>query len=288
MEKVVIVDSNGLGWASYYTLGHLSNDEMRVGVIFGFLNQVLTIAEKFNTNKFIFSWDSRKNRRRILFPEYKIGRRKANDERTPEEIAELNMMFMQFDQLRTEILPFLGFSNIIRKTGFESDDVIANFIRQQNEEEMSIHVISSDEDLWQLIQRNVLQYAPKSGKTMVRSKFIKEWGIEPEQWGLVKAIAGCPSDEVPGIEKVGPKTAVKYLLGQLKETTKTFKAIEAGKDIIERNKPLVILPFEEFEVPFNRDDKFQIKRFRYIFKKFNFQSNLKPDKLNRWEEAFCK
>ena len=75
----------------------------------GFLKKILEYAEKFNTNEFVFCWDSRHAYRKWVYPDYKRARREG---KTTEELSEIEIMFKQFVQLRRKILPELGFKNI--------------------------------------------------------------------------------------------------------------------------------------------------------------------------------
>ena len=72
----------------------------------------------------------------------------------------------------------------------------------------------------------------------------------------MKAISGCSSDNITGIKGVGEKTAIKYLLGELKETTKTYKAIEEQKEELwKKNGKLTKLPLEGTKVFEIKEDK---------------------------------
>ncbi|GAH00618.1 unnamed protein product, partial [marine sediment metagenome] len=79
----------------------------------------------------------------------------------------------------------------------------------------------------------------------------------PREWKLVKALAGCSTDGIPGVKGVGEKTAIKYLTSQLKETTKACQAIisKEGIKIFKRNLKLVALPFKGTNVFKLKKDK---------------------------------
>jgi len=116
--------------------------------------------------------------------------------------------------------------------------------------------------------------------------FIDQYGISPFQWKDVKAIAGCKSDEVPGIKGVGEKTAIKFILKQLKGKKYDLITSEESKKIIERNKKLVYLPHSKTKkIKFNNDET-NLDRFKTIFKKFKMNYFLR-DRMDEWENLCC-
>ena len=108
---------------------------------------------------------------------------------------------------------------------------------------------------------------------MTLQGFKKQYQIIPDQWGLVKCIAGCVTDEVPGIKGIGEKTVIKYLTGELKETTKAFKKIEKQKTkYIKRNYPLVVLPLEGTDNFKLRKDKISKEGWNEVVEKLGLKS----------------
>lgn len=276
--KTIVVDCNYLCYTAFYTTMGLSHEQKPTGVTFGFLKQILSIAKLFKTNSFIFLWDSRKSYRKLVYPDYKANRRQ---DKTPQEMKDLEIAFAQFTELREKVLPGLGFKNIFMQVGYEGDDLIA-YITQNFTGDFII--ISSDNDMWQLLENNVEIY---SKKLLTKQKFIDEWGIEPKQWADVKALAGCNGDNVKGIYRVGEKTAVKYILEQLPEG-KTKQKIEENLDIIKINLPLVKLPYgggrKPIDIKLREVEGLRSFDFRDVFEEYNFQSFLRE--FDKWKNAF--
>ena len=126
-----------------------------------------------------------------------------------------------------------------------------------------------------------------TGKNRITEKsFIEEYGIQPYQWGTVKAIAGCTSDEVPGIRGVGEKTAIQYIKQKMNTKTKAFQNITCpeGQTIISRNRPLVILPFKNCPDIDLVPDELSFDAFMDVCKELNFLSILRKDSLQQWKE----
>src|SRR5574337_1275164 len=128
MKPKILIDANALAHKARHTLGELTTETMRVGIIFGFLLQIQKLAKDNDTTDIIFCWDSNTSKRQKLFPEYKEARRTMKAEKTPEEKEEDKLAYAQFDILYDEVLPLLGFTNNYKIEGYEADDLIASII----------------------------------------------------------------------------------------------------------------------------------------------------------------
>ena len=241
--KYIILDSNYLAHRAKYIFGDLSDRGSATGVVYGFLRDILTLRERFDSDRFIFCWDYGVNKRLDVYPEYKQHRKV--EERTTEEEEFEDAFQLQVSQLREVYLHTIGYRNIFFQDGYESDDVMAMVCKSLLFELEEAVIVTADQDLWQSIRRNISWYDPRTRELMTLGRFKKTYGIHPRHWARVKAIAGCTSDNVKGIVGVGDATALKYLKNELNTTTKAYQNIKAGwKDIVLRNKPLVKLPYK--------------------------------------------
>ena len=277
---MILVDSNAVAHQVKHAIGNLSWNEKKVGVIFGFLAQILSLAKVFDTNRFVFTWDSRESLRTKLFPDYKRARRR---EKTAEEKELDAIAYHQFDILRKEIIPSLGFSNSFMIDGYEADDLIASITFTNPTVEFFI--ISSDEDLYQLLTDKVKMYSTKKKQLYTNKNLWKEYGITPEDWTEVKAIAGCTTDSVPGVVGVGPKTACDYINHRLAPVRKGYKSIRENRELIERNRKLVTLPFEGTpEIRLSVKNNLSLPVFQDVCNEYGFASFLSKDKYKEWKE----
>lgn len=278
--KQIIVDSSYLCHKARFSTNKLKSNDINTGVIFGFFIQILNVAEIFESNDFLFTWDSKKSLRKKIFPEYK--KKRYSKPMTDEELEALRAAFHQMNVLRMQILPNLGFKNNFHCTGLEGDDLIAQLCIQCEQQGEEVIIIASDKDLYQLLTNNVSMFSDH--KHYKLKNFEEEWGICPEAWKRVKAIGGCVSDEIPGIPRVGEKTVCKYLRGELKETTKAYQAItdESNEELIQRNHKLVDLPFPRTKELTIQEDELSITKFRRLCIDYEFKSFLKT----RWDEIF--
>jgi DNA polymerase-1 len=226
-------------------MGKLSFDGSATGVVYGLLKGLVGFQDLFNTSNFVFCWDSNASKRRDIYPEYKATRDRKDY--TKEEI-EFDVEFRrQMKKLRTTYLSKIGFRNIFIQRGYESDDIIASVARDiSRKEDFEVIIVARDKDLYQCIRHNVSMYDPQSCKIMTLQGFKKRYGIKPREWSMVKAIAGCNTDNVKGIKGIGEKTAIKYLKGKLKETNKKYCDIVSmsGIELYYRNLELVELPMK--------------------------------------------
>ena len=279
-QKIIIVDCNYLGHSCRFAIDPKMKTTTGVytNVIFGFLRAIITIAQTFDTNRFAFVWDSRKSLRKEIFPEYKKTR---HTNITPEERENLERAYRQFRVLHKRILPEIGFSNIFMEDGFEGDDLIASIINNDMYQQDFL-IYANDHDLYQLLSPRVSMIANKKVYTI--GKFVEEFGINPSQWWMVKAIAGCSSDEVPGIKGVGEKTACKYLRKEMNEKTSTFAKIVDQLPIVQKkNEPLVKLPFEGTPKIDLRPDNFNLRKTMKLFKYFELESLV--EEFCEWREV---
>lgn len=282
-NKVLVIDSNCLCYMSRFAFGGLSYEEKKTGVIFGFLGQIFRLAKKFDTNKFVFAWDSRKSFRQQSYPAYKRNRRK---DRTKEEEIDDRIAFSQFGDLRLGVLPWMGFRNIFIQTGHEADDIIASVV--MNNPDYDFTVVSSDNDLLQLLDYCDM-YHPRKKTSTTKKSFMEKWGMEPNQWADVKSLAGCSTDNVPGIKGVGEKTAIKFIRGELKKG-KIYERIisDEGKKTTEETQWFVALPLDttkEYIIDFS-NEIFYSDYFVEVFQEFGFNSFLKKENYESWKRRF--
>lgn len=267
----------------------LTEDDLNVEVVFGFLKQLLMICKRFkNVDDYIFCWDSRKNLRKKEYPEYKANRKK--DDRSIEDIEFDRVTLRQFQELRRYVLPGMGFVNNFIQTGIESDDIIASVVKYNPENEYLL--VTSDSDMYQLLHYNLRIYNLQTKKIMNIETFKEIYGIKPNQWIAAKAIGGCVSDNVAGIVGVAdPAKSVKslalaYLRGELTKG-KVYDRItsEEGRKIITRNMRLVSLPFPETQKFTIKKVSLWRKNFADTFERYNFQSMLRLSEFRVWEDT---
>ena len=275
----LLMDCSSACYRAYYTTGGMSSGGSATGVPYGFFYSLLMLSERFHTNKFIFCWDSKTSKRRKLFDDYKVSRRK---DLTDEERKEKQDLYAQINALRDEIIPCAGFKNGFHQEGLEADDLIAQAVIDNPT--ITFVGVSGDNDLFQLLRfKNYTMFSPTANKLWTASSFAMEYGVPAREWVAVKSIAGCPGDGVPGVPGVATKTAVQYINGNL-NVGKKYESIIANHALIRRNYKLVALPFAGTESAKLVEDKLDGGNLGMLFGDLGFHSFQTDKMLRRWEK----
>lgn len=206
MKKVILVDGNNLMFRSYYATAYTGNTMKNskgfpTNALYGFINMMHKIISEEKPKYIAVAFDIGKNFRLEKYQDYKAGRIEM-----PEELA-LQM------PIARKILDAMGIPHFELEP-YEADDIIGTFARMADEDpEYDATIVSSDKDLLQLIsnvvdvkllkQKGYIRYNPES--------FYDDYGIAPIRMIDLKALAGDPSDHIPGVKGIGEKTALSLL-----------------------------------------------------------------------------
>lgn len=210
------------------------SDGTPCGVLFGGLQTLMRLGADLKSNTFILCFDTGYNMRKDIYPDYK-GNRK-------DKPREVEVILEQIPAFR-DMLQKLGFRNQISVNGYEADDLIAHYVMNAEPDEKVV-IVSSDEDMYQLLSKNVRMWAVRKKEWFSTESLMEKYGCTPEVYLQAKIIAGCPTDNVKGVQGVGIKTAVKWLHAESNPKSKTsIKIDEEHKAVILQNKPLIALPF---------------------------------------------
>lgn len=198
------------------------------------------IARRFDAHGTAWAFDSKPYHRSADLPSYKVKPPQDRDEEEMERVAEFRA---HVRKLGERYLGALGYANAWAFKGFEADDVIASAVRAAPKD-VRFTVVSRDRDLFQLISPRVWVFDPVAGDTHTVASFRAARGIHPSQWPDVKALAGCPTDRVPGCPGVAELTAAKFVRGDPVGGARC----RAIRDFMEspdyaRNVKLVTLPY---------------------------------------------
>jgi DNA polymerase-1 len=280
----IIVDSSSLLHRAKNTTGmQLSYNDVSTGVVFGFMWQIFKLAKNYETMNFIFCMDSKKSKRKEIYPEYKAKRKK---EKTEEEREFDEFCYKEFSEVY-KLLKKLGFNNTRKIKGYEADDLIASFVLN-NDLKDSI-IVSGDHDLYQLLPHCKGMFSIVKGKLYSTADFIIEWNISPKQWAKVMTFSGCSGDGVPGIPGIGEKTAIEFIKGELTSGKKHDSIIEAikEKNLLELTEKLVKLPFPTTPKLKLKKNEFNFDAFLEMCQTYNFNSfTNNPKNYVDWKSLF--
>ncbi|WP_147615995.1 DNA polymerase I [Treponema pectinovorum] len=204
-NTVFILDSYGLIFREYYAFFSrplTDSKGQNVSAIFGFFRNLSIIFKTYKPKYFVAAMDSRTPTfRHQMYDKYKATRAK-----TPEDLKA------QFPIIE-ECLKTLGIKPL-RVDGFEADDVVATIAKQCDRQNRHCLILSADKDLQQLAGKNIHILKPDKTKTWVEvdeNGVASEWGVQPKKILDLLSLTGDSADNVPGVQGVGPKTAVKLI-----------------------------------------------------------------------------
>ncbi len=210
MQRLHILDGHGYIFRAHFglmTAGkgdrrdiRLSNSEgMPTGALYVFSRMLLRMALDLKPQNVAVVFDAgRKSFRTEMYPEYK-----AHRPPTPEDLV------IQMPYFR-RVVEALGWP-VLSIGGVEADDVIATLVTRARSAGSEALILSADKDLMQLIGDGVSMYDSLGQKTYNRDEVIAKFGVPPERVGDYLALVGDTSDNIPGLDGVGEKTAAKLL-----------------------------------------------------------------------------
>ncbi|MBR5662536.1 MAG: DNA polymerase I [Bacilli bacterium] len=206
MKKIVLVDGNNLLFRSYFATAYTGNvmknsKGFPTNALYGFINMINKIVEEEKPEYMAVAFDIGKNFRKTKYDFYKEGRNK-----TPQEL--IDQMPVARDVLKAMGIKYFELEP------YEADDIIGT-ISKMTEEDPDAYtlIVSSDKDLLQLVsdETEMKLLKQKDYIRYIRSSFKEEYGIEPIRIIDLKGLSGDPSDNIPGVQGVGDKTALKLL-----------------------------------------------------------------------------
>jgi len=199
-KQLVLVDGSSYLYRAYHALPKLTNSAGEpTGAIHGVLNMLNKLQREHPTRHFVVIFDAPgKTFRDEMFDGYK-----ANRPPMPDDLR------LQIEPL-LEAVPAMGLP-MLRIPGVEADDVIGTLCRRAVEDGMDVLVSTGDKDIAQLVNDKITLVNTMTGSVLDRDGVKKKFDVFPEQIIDYLALVGDSSDNIPGVPKVGAKTAAKWL-----------------------------------------------------------------------------
>ncbi len=199
-SNLVLVDGSSYLYRAYHALPKLTSSRGEpTGAVHGVLNMIQKLVREHDTEHFVVVFDAPgKTFRDEMFEEYKANRPPMPDD------------------LRAQIEPLLEAVTamglpLLRIEGVEADDVIGTLCRQGAAANMQVLVSTGDKDMAQLVNDDVTLVNTMTGSVLDRDGVKKKFDVYPEQIIDYLALVGDSSDNIPGVPKVGAKTAARWL-----------------------------------------------------------------------------
>lgn len=287
-EKFIVIDGNSIMHRAYHALPYLSFDGISTNAVYGFMSMLLKIVKEQQPAYLAACFDvSKKVFRHEFFKEYKAGRKKTD----PELIEQFPIIKDFFKAMDVPV---------IERENFEADDIIGSICKKFRQTDT--YVLTGDKDSLQLIDKNTKVYLMKKGISDVElydeDVFRNTYGVEPSQFVDVKALMGDKSDNIPGVTKVGEKTALRLIkdYGSLdgvyenldKEKGKLKENLENDRDVAFLSRKLAAINTEmeidndinEFE--FKAED---MEKCYPLLEKYNMKSLISRSKGDKNTET---
>ncbi|MCX5783153.1 MAG: DNA polymerase I [Elusimicrobia bacterium] len=304
MEKPIIyaVDAHAFLHRAYHALPKLTaSDGQEVGALYGFAKLIIKILREKTPQYMAVCFDSpEKTFRHEIYPEYKANRKKTD----PALVGQL--------KLARGLIEAMGIK-VFSLSGFEADDLLSAISQRAKSQGFKTVLVASDKDSFQLLNEDVSIWQGNETSPRGPDIALEKFGLPPERLADYFALVGDSSDNVSGIEGVGPKTALKLLqehanlediiekakLGQISPPALAAKIRNKAEQAV-MSKKLVTLDGKipaQFEMSDFKVNPPKSSAITDVFKKYGFKNvaehfalsmEIKTTAPLKWEELLKK
>jgi len=239
-KKLVLIDGHSILNRAFYGVPDLSNGKgLHTNAIYGFLNILFKILEEENPDYLAVAFDVKAPTfRHEIFKEYK-GTRKPMPDELREQVPVMK------DVLRAMNVV------IVEQAGLEADDILGTLAKRAEADGMEVALVSGDRDLLQIATDVIKIRIPKTkqGKTEIEDYYAEDvksaYQVTPLQFIELKALMGDTSDNIPGVPKIGEKTATSLMVeyGSIDNIYANIDSItkKSVKETLQNNRELADL-----------------------------------------------
>lgn len=246
-QKLVLIDGHSILNRAFYGVPDLTNSQgLHTNAVYGFLNIMFKILEEEKPDYLTVAFDLHAPTfRHEIYKDYK-GTRKPMPSELREQVPVMKQM-----------LQAMGIC-IMEQAGLEADDILGTIAKRGEREGMEVSLVSGDRDLLQVATEHIKIRIPKTkgGRTEIEDYYAKDvearYQVNPIQFIDLKALMGDTADNIPGVPKVGEKTATELMVqfGSLQQIYEhvdeiTKKAVResliANKELADLSKVLATI-----------------------------------------------
>ena len=290
MKKLVLIDGHSILNRAFYGVPDLSNAEgLHTNAIYGFLNIMFKILEEEKPEYLAVAFDVHAPTfRHEIYEAYK-GTRKPMPEELREQVPVMK-----------DVLRSMGIV-IMEQAGLEADDILGTLARKAEKSGMDVSLVSGDRDLLQIATEHIKIRIPKTKRngTEIEDYYAADvlaaYQVTPEQFIDLKALMGDTADNIPGVPKVGEKTAsaliaeygsLANLYEHVDEISKNAirESLKANKDLADLSKTLATIKTDcdvELDYEAAKAENYYTPEAYAKFKKLEFKNMLgRFDKAN--------
>ena len=241
-KKIFLIDGSAFLYRAFHAIRSLSTSKGHpTNATFGFTRILLKLLKDNSPEYAVVLFDVKgPTFRHKMYDQYK-----ANRPPMPEELVA------QIPDIK-RIIKALNIP-IVEKQGFEADDLVGTYSKLAQEKGFEVVMVTGDKDFIQLITERCTLWDPMKDTVKDVKRIKEDMGIEPEQFIDVLGLAGDSSDNIPGVQGVGPKTAIKLIaqfgsieniygnLDSLKKKKKLYENLSNSKDIVFLSRDLATI-----------------------------------------------
>ena len=215
-NSLILIDGSSFFFRAYHAVPPLSNPKGEpTNAIYGVSNMLRKLINDYPTEYFTVVFDAPgKTFRNEIYDQYKAHRPPMPDD-----------LRVQIEPLH-QLIKAMGLP-LIMESGVEADDVLGALAQHAAQQGFKVIISTGDKDMAQLVTEQIILENTMSNTRMDRQGVIDKFGVVPEQIIDYLALMGDTSDNIPGVPKVGPKTAAKWL-----EQYQTLENLVANADKI--------------------------------------------------------
>jgi DNA polymerase-1 len=222
-----LIDGSGYIFRAFYAIQRLTTKSgFSTNALYGFMRMLLKTMSQASSSQVVIVFDAgKKTFRNDLYPEYK-----ANRTECPPELVEQMPYFRELS--RAIGLP------VLERPGYEADDIIATLTDELTKQGKPVVIVSGDKDLMQLVSGGVTIWDTMKDARYGIPGVVEKFGVTPDKVVDILALTGDTSDNVPGVNGVGPKTATQLVqkYGTVENILSCLEEIRTDKEIRNREK----------------------------------------------------
>ncbi len=213
-QRVFLIDAHGLCYRAFYAVKALKNSKGQpTNAVFGFCNILRKMLADFKPTHVAVCFDvGRETHRQKKFADYKIQRQAMPDD-----------LVVQMKTIR-DVVSAYGFP-IFEQEGFEADDVMATLSRRLAKKNVDVFIATDDKDMAQLVDEHIKLYSPRQEKVVDAKDVAEKFGVTPERITDYIALAGDPSDNIPGVKGIG-EVGARKLIGKFQSLEGVYKHVD--------------------------------------------------------------
>lgn len=281
--KLVLIDGHSILNRAFYGVPDLTNAEgLHTNAIYGFLNIMFRILEEEKPDFLAVAFDVHAPTfRHEMYEAYK-GTRKPMPEELRQQVPVMK-----------DVLKAMGVT-IVEHAGLEADDILGTLAKKAQAQGLEVSLLSGDRDLLQIADKHIKIRIPKTkmGKTEVEDYYPEDvlaaFQVTPLQFIDLKALMGDSSDNVPGVPKVGQKTATELMVqygsmeniyAHVEEISKKSirESLMANRELADLSKALVTIRTDSdvsIDYEASRAEGFYTEEVYELFKELEFRNML--------------